>query len=316
MIAYHILCHTNFAQVRQLIESIYSDDDVFLIDVDDGGSPDLAPIKDLCARDNIHLVEDSDIGWGGPGTLRKTINGAFKLLSLDADWEYYVVLSGQDLPLKSNGRIKQFLKKGAQKKTNFIRTNKAAVERLCDIPVHNTTGNLVLWGDRGHTKVFACPGTINPQTTSYSRALVDVAEVGVKGEVYVKNADELLLRHRANFFAHYPYYVGANWFNLHRSLIEFMVDDPFAYELYEILRSTYIPDESYFQTYIRNTSFKETVDHEIGRFILRPGPIPKVKVFDMADWHELEKTPSLFGRKFDTNHDKAIVSRVLESRAA
>ena len=41
MIAYHILCHGNFAQVATLVEALYSTEDTFLIDIDDGQAPDI-----------------------------------------------------------------------------------------------------------------------------------------------------------------------------------------------------------------------------------------------------------------------------------
>lgn len=316
MIGYHILCHGNFEQVRKLIDALYSKEDTFLIDIDDGNAPDTSAIDDLASLDNVHISTDAKIGWGGAGTLRKTLHGAFKLLALNDSWQYYIVLSGQDLPLRSNREIKNFLKKGCDQNTNYIRTNKAEVVDPESIAPNNQRSECVLWGDRGHTKVYACPGAIDPQTTLYARTLVNVLELSAKGEVYVDNADKLLIERRKAFFEKIPFYTGANWFNLHRSLIETMVDDPFTYELYDILRTTFIPDESFFQTYIMNTSFKETVDRNFGRLILRPGPVPRVKVFDTGDWDVLKDTRALFGRKFDTASDGEIVERVLAARAA
>ena len=150
----------------------------------------------------------------------------------------------------------------------------------------------------------------------FARTLVDVAEVGEKGEVYVGKVDPLLQRRRDDFFRHYPFYTGANWFNLHRSLIEHMESDPFAYELYDVLRGTFIPDESYFQTYIMNTPFRATQSQDYGRLILRPGPVPRVKVFDMGDWDAIIGSQDLFGRKFDTGHDKKVIKQVLKERQA
>ena len=91
-----------------------------------------------------------------------------------------------------------------------------------------------------------------------------------------------------------------------------MIDDPFAYELYDVLRGTFIPDESYFQTYIMNTRFRDTVDWNYGRLILRPGPKPRVKVFTEEDWPQISECSELFGRKFATRESPEIVDRVLE----
>lgn len=315
MIAYHILCHGNFKQVAQLVEALYTPENTFLIDVDDGQQPDTRPIRNWLARPNVHLTVDGDIGWGGAGTLRKTIRGAFRLLELDQSWRYYVVLSGQDLPLKSNQAISETLAAGDADGISYIRIHRPPTLELADLPVDNPGTDCVLWGDRGHTRVYAKPGTINPQIGMYARRLVDVTEVGRGGEVYVGTADSLLLQRRENFFTQYPFHTGANWFNLHRSLLEHMHSDPFAYELFDVLRTTFIPDESYFQTYIMSSPFRERVSHHFGRLILRPGPIPRVKVLDMGDWDQIAASNDLFARKFDTGHDRKLIQRVLSGRS-
>ena len=264
---------------------------------------------------NVAVKRDANIGWGGGGTLRKTLLGAFELLDA-GPWEYYVVLSGQDLPLKDNATIKERLARGAASGTSYLRAHLARPVPLESLPIDNPTDECRLWGDRGHTRVWARPGTIDPQVDMYARRLVDVAEVGERGEVYVGLCDPLLARRRDDFFAKYPFHVGANWFNLHRTLVEHMRDDPFAYELYDVMRTTFIPDESYVQTYAMNSAFRDRIDPDHGRLILRPGPVPRVKVMDMSDLEAIRGSDALFGRKFDTRHDKRVVREVLGARAA
>ncbi len=315
MIAYHILCHNNFPQVARLMEALYSPEDVFLIDIDDGNKPNTTAIERFGAHDNVHILRDKNIGWGGAGTLRKSINAAFFLLDADKRWDYFVNLSGQDLPLQSPDAIKERLAKGLEDQISYIRACKLPPEKIEDHEVFNKTQKIVQWGDRGHTKIFGNPGTIHPKDATAVRWLVDVTEVGEKGEVYVGTCDPLLLRRRQEFFSKYDFAVGANWFNLHRAMLEHMRNDPFAYELFDVLRTTFIPDESYFQTYIKNSAFREKTSNDYGRLILRPGPVPRVKVFEMSDWEDIDASNELFGRKFDINHDAEIVNKVL-ARAA
>jgi len=70
VIAYHILCHDNFPQVAKLLDALYSADDVFLIDVDDGNSPNTTAIERFMSRENVHINHDKNIGWGGAGSWR------------------------------------------------------------------------------------------------------------------------------------------------------------------------------------------------------------------------------------------------------
>jgi len=314
LIAYQILCHENYEQVNRLIGSLYSSDDTFLINVDPRLARDTEPLEKWKSKSNVQIVVDPNIGWGGSGILRKTIEGAYKLLESNKRWIYYVVLSGQDLPLKSNDYIKEKLEIGHGEKTNYIRCHQADIIPLTDLKIANKGKKTFCWGDRGHTRVYAKPGTINPQDDMYSRIYVEVAETGEDGAVYVGLADGMLQKLRGNFFSQYPFYIGANWFNLHRSVIEYMRNDQFALDLYGILKTTFIPEEAYFQTYLKNSKFSDSVSQDYGRLIQRPGSVPRVKIFDMSDLDTIENCEELYGRKFDSTHDCEVIDAVLANR--
>ena len=314
MLAYNILCHGNFRQVARLVEALYTPEDTFLIDIDDGKKPDTRALDKIARRENVHVVRDANICWGGSGTLRKTLKGAFSLLSLNRSWQYYVVISGQDLPLKSNLHIKEILSRGMQERRNFIRAVQSDPIAVEDVPLAATGNKCVQVGNRGHTKIFNKAGVINSQFSMYTRLMTQVTEVSERAEIYLETAEPILLRRRTAFFQRYPAYAGANWFNLHRSLIEHMQNDSFTYELYDVMRSCFIPDESFFQTYIMNSVFRETVSPDIGRLIVRTPKKPGVKVLGMEDLDTIQSGPELFGRKFDTGHDAKLVERVLSSR--
>lgn len=314
MIAYHILCHANLDQVSRQLDALYAKDDVFLIDVDNGKKPNLDPLQGWLAHPNVYLKLDANIGWGGAGTLRKTLNGAFELLQRDRHWQYYIVLSGQDLPLKSNEHIKQRLQELHKDRINCIRGTHQPPVSLDSLPVMNHTDKAKRFADRGHTRLFALPGAIEPQTTFAARWRVEVVELAHAAEVYVRPCNDLLMRRREQFFEQYEFWAGANWFNLHRSLIEAMQADPFTYELYELLSSTFIPDESFFQTYIHNSPFKQTVDLDHTRLICRPAPRLGVRSFTWDDWPQIRQSAALFARKFDMKSDARVFDEVLESR--
>lgn len=314
MIAYHILCHANLDQVSRQLAALYSPDDVFLIDVDDGQQPDLQPVDSWLAKPNVRLKLDASIGWGGAGTLRKTLNGAFELLQQDDSWRYYIVLSGQDLPLKSNEQIKRRLTQLDKNQISCIRGSYQSAVPLQSLPLQNNTDNIRRFADRGHTRLYALPGSIEPQTTFAARWRVEVVELGHASEVYIRPCTSLLMRRREQFFEQYEFWTGANWFNLHRSLIEAMYLDPFTYELYEVLSSTFIPDESFFQTYIANSRFRDRMDKDHTRLINRPAPRLGVNSFTLDDWSTIEASSALYARKFDMRKDAAIVDKVLDNR--
>lgn len=93
-----------------------------------------------------------------------------------------------------------------------------------------------------------------------------------------------------------------------------MSNDQFALELYGILKTTFVPDESYFQTYIKNSKFRDSTSQDYGRLILRPDTVPRVKIFDISDLDTIRNCEELYGRKFDSTHDCEVIDAVLESR--
>ena len=313
MIAYHILCHANLTQVARQIKALYSPDDVFLIDIDDGKLIDVAPLEPWAVKPNVHIKRDSNIAWGGAGTLRKTIRGAFSLLDLATDWSYYVVLSGQCLPLKSNRRIKSRLCQLNETQTNSIRSLAHPPVDVDDLPVLGNGKDIKPWGNRGHTRLYALPGSVDPQFTMAARWRVEIVELGHLSQVFLRPCNEFLMKRREEFFSRYQFCAGANWFNLHRSLLEHMREDQFTYELYEVLSTTLIPDESFFQTYIHNSPFRNKIDKDHTRLIARPEAHLGVKAFTMSDWNAISNSDALFGRKFDSKADNAIIDKVLEN---
>ena len=313
MIAYHILCHSNLAQVARQVEALYSPDDVFLIDIDDGIQVEVAPLELWATKSNVHIKRDSNIAWGGAGTLRKTMWGAFSLLDLDAAWSYYVVLSGQCMPLKNNTYIKSHLSALNRTQTSDMRCYTHPQVKIEDLPGLNKSNDIKPWADRGHTKLFVLPNTVNPQCNMAARWRVEVVELGHMSQVFLRPCNKLLMRRREEFFTKYQFCTGANWFNLHRSLLEHMREDQFTYELYEVLSTTFIPDESFFQTYIYNSPFRDKINMNQTRLIARPGSHPHVKTFTIGDWKAISTSDALFGRKFDSNIDNAIIDRVLGS---
>lgn len=312
MIAYHILCHANLAQVVRQIEALYSSDDVFLIDIDNGKNLNFRVLDEWSRKPNVHINIDSDIAWGGAGTLRKTIRGAFELLKLDKTWSYYVILSGQCLPIKSNQHIKERLSELGKNEMNSIRCVAHPTVDIHDIPIINTSDDVKLLSDKGHTKVYTLPGVTTPHHTMAARWRGEIVELGHKSETYWRPCNELLMRRREEFFSEYQFCAGANWFNLHRSFLEYMRDDRFCYELYEVISTTFIPDESFFQTYIFNSPFSKNIDMDHTRFIPRYKPPYDVKVIGMEDWVMLKNTNSLFARKFSPDYDEDVINGILD----
>ncbi|MDD3014490.1 MAG: beta-1,6-N-acetylglucosaminyltransferase [Candidatus Gastranaerophilales bacterium] len=119
-IAYLILIHNNFAQFQLLFESIYHKDNIYLIHVDKKSENELhnSVKKYLSSYSNAYIMKSRICNWGGFSMVDIQMKGIKKLLQISNDWDFFINLSGQDFPLKSQPYIMEFLDKNRDK--NFI----------------------------------------------------------------------------------------------------------------------------------------------------------------------------------------------------
>ena len=112
MIAYFIMVHQYPNQFKKLFKTIYHPDNHYLIHVDkkSGSKLHLEIQKYLSNFANVSLLESKTTNWGGYSLVDAELRGIEKLLSINPDWEFFINLSGQDFPLKSQDYIHDYLK--------------------------------------------------------------------------------------------------------------------------------------------------------------------------------------------------------------
>jgi len=113
MIAYFLLLHRYPEQFERMLKAIYNEKNIYLIHVDRNSGSDVKRYIETCTIDypNIHFLESKGLLWGGYSLVDAELRGMKKLLQLSKDWTYYINLSGQDFPLRSQEEIAQFLSK-------------------------------------------------------------------------------------------------------------------------------------------------------------------------------------------------------------
>lgn len=121
MIAYLILVHRFPEQFKRMFRAIHVPGNHYLVHVDKRSGPGMA--ADIAAflepYENTALLDARKAVWGGYSLVDAELRGMAQLLKMGADWKYFINLSGQDFPLKSQGYIADFLTRNAGKQ--FIR---------------------------------------------------------------------------------------------------------------------------------------------------------------------------------------------------
>lgn len=110
-IAYFILVHRLPNQFNRMFKALYAPENFYLIHIDKKASIELKnEIKlFLKAYPNAYIMQSEKVIWGGYSMVQAELNGMKHLLEMNADWDYFINLSGQDYPLKSQKIISQFL---------------------------------------------------------------------------------------------------------------------------------------------------------------------------------------------------------------
>ncbi|WP_332685646.1 beta-1,6-N-acetylglucosaminyltransferase [Bosea sp. (in: a-proteobacteria)] len=111
MIAYFILVHRYPEQFKRLFRSIYSPANHYLVHVDKSSGSELdADIRGFLADfPNSEVLQGRNAVWGGYSLVEAELRGMVQLLRMNGDWEFFINLSGQDYPLKSQNYIARFL---------------------------------------------------------------------------------------------------------------------------------------------------------------------------------------------------------------
>jgi len=121
MIAYLILVHRYPGQFKRLFRAIYHPANYYLVHVDRRSGVRLqTEIQDfLSSFTNASLLKSQSIRWGGYSIVDAELRGIEELLRISSKWEFFINLSGQDFPLKSQTHIQDFLGRNVGK--DFIK---------------------------------------------------------------------------------------------------------------------------------------------------------------------------------------------------
>jgi hypothetical protein len=120
-IAYFILVHRFPEQFKRLFKALYHPENHYLIHLDKKtGVGIYEDIEDfLTDFPNTYILESENIVWGGYSIVQAELNGMKYLLKLNLAWDFFINLSGQDYPLKSQKIIREYLTKNQG--SNFIK---------------------------------------------------------------------------------------------------------------------------------------------------------------------------------------------------
>ena len=284
LINYLILCHKCPDQVNQLIGSLSVQKGAeFFVHVDAKSSFDIESLK----REHVHIcAKRKRIDWG-----TYSIVDATQTLIEDSlrirEAEYYVLLSGQDYPIKSPVQFEGFLAESIG--TNYIEVigeDNPLYRRFAkrnEVPFHpvmmkrNFMSRVVK-----HSYICLTGGfsrTLHPRKTPFLQS-----------------------------------YYGSQWWVLHNEFIKYAVrylNENNEFKLF--FESSLVPDESFYQTLIMNSPFSNTVAESL-TFVNWKNDKNNPEPLLLEDFETLKASErKFFARKMDYEKSAGLVDVLNES---
>ncbi len=280
-LVYLILAHRRPELVHGLVDTLGSHDSVGIyLHVDPRA--DLKSFTSAVAGQDLQIVRPRvRANWGSYGIVRATLSGLRFIVERERGPYYFVLLSGQDFPIKPIPAIERF----------FAETRSSAQTQ---------------YGRMGTPE--------GKETDRYTRYFLH-------NQFHVRGAwrfEKFLNRHlrRRGFPAGFEPYSGFQWWSASHDVIRYIVD--FTEEHKSFRRFFWFsncPDEMFFQTIIMNSPFADRVLNDDLRFTEWPEGAWSPRLLTQSDIPTLLGSPALFARKFEDVEVTKEIARRLKIQA-
>jgi hypothetical protein len=238
------------------------------------------------------------------------IEGINEIFKRNISFDWLILLTGQDYPLKSNNQIAKVLEENEGKIFMTYEDYRIPPDKSWQ-----TSGT-----DRIHYWHFILTThfrlVLPPQLTAstYLRSkILKIKWLRLVSSLYTSLLFWVPIEERV-FLKDFNVFLGSASWCLPRNCVEyiqnFIQTNP-AYVNY--FKYVEIPDELFFQTIVLNSPFKDKVVNDNLFYIDWQNPNPKgPRVFVKDDFNRLANTSDLFGRKFDSTRDAEILDMIDE----
>ena len=287
--AYLVLAHRNWSQLATLLQLLdHPQNDIYLhIDTSAQGW-DAAALQASVRQGTLTILSKYRPAWGSEALVDATL---LQLAAASATpHAYYHLLSGMDLPLRSQGEIHAFFAKAEH--AEFV-----------DLKAETVSASLLR--DRLQTYHFLQSAR---QRYPLVRKLDDLS-LRLQSLLQVNRLKCCTVRFQK----------GSQWFSMTQAFAEYCLAHAAEYRRY--FRFSKCSDELFIQTLLQNSPFlanrfsREYDDeHATMRFIdWDRGSSSSPYVFHGEDYDRILQSGMLFARKFDERVDAEIIRRIAQS---
>lgn len=268
-IAYFIMVHHKPNVFKAMFEKIYTRDQFYLIHIDRKSNSKFTEEIQLFAVQfpNVYILESMNIVSGGFSMIQAELNAMEFLLNVNQEWDYFINLSGEDYPLKSQNIIRKFL-------------------------AINKGRNYLFYYDQE----FYRPDTLQRIQNHFTELAYMISSFIYKRE----------------FMKGITPYIGGKWFIFTKETCVFLTNNKRVMDFEDYYLHTFLPAESFFQTVLMNTSFKDIIVNDDKRAIFGKSIFQnKQNILNYIE--SLKLSNQLFIRKVNHTTDENILSYIEDS---
>jgi Core-2/I-Branching enzyme len=278
-IAYIISAYKYPEQLIRLVERLNTDSTSFFVHVDKK-TDDLIfrqMVNGLIHLSNVHFLRRYTCHWGGFGHVAATLEGINELFKSETDFDYAILLTAQDYPIKSNLFIDAFLEE---------HKGKLFVEFFA-LP-HDE------WQNCGMDRIEAWHWHVFNRHFSFPSSCCSPI--------------------KRNFPKGFKPFGGSSYWCLSRECIEYIHELTRQNRAFvNFFKHVDVPDEIFFQTIILNSPFAVQAVNDNLRYIdwkdLSSG---SPAILCKNDLVNIAVSPKLFARKFDMTIDAGVLGMIDE----
>lgn len=290
--AYLIIAHNKFDILTKLLMLLDDEDNDIYIHVDKRVKNfDFSKFKSILKKSSIFFTDRIKVKWGE----MSQINCELILLKASSKnrYDYYHLISGVDLPLKSQAEIHKFFSDNNGKQfVHIVDYDKNVLNR---ISIYHPFGGL-------------CRKVKGKNQQKAASMLMDFSDK-VQKILSINRLKDV------DFTVKY----GANWFSITHELVMYVLSKEDFIKHY--FKSSLCADELFLQTLVYNSKFKDSLyykkDDGNYKACLRCVSWDKEDCINVSphtwridEYDELMESGCLFARKFDSDIDNDIINKI------
>lgn len=282
--AYLMIVHNNFEVVEKTIELIDNPENDIYIHVDKKVSDfDLEYFSGIPKYSKVYFTKRIPVYWGHYSQIKSEI--ILLKAAIKQDYDYYHLISGADLPIKTQIEI-----------NNFFEKNKGKEFIAFDQYQKGISEDVIY--ERIHIYRFFSKYYRNPSKTLTRFAIV-------LDKIYCKL--QRVIRFSRMKKSNVELKKGANWFSITDDLANFIINNEEWIE--NTFKNTFCGDEIFLQSLVYNSSFMDNVEGYVRSIDWKRGHPYTYRLEDIDD---LLASENLFARKFSWEDDSEAVCKIYE----